>query len=66
MNWRNDNQDYTIEFKNLNVGETFFFDNEPYLKVSAFEAFKIETDCLCDFEESDPIEPCTHELILRI
>lgn len=66
MNWRNDNQDYTTEFKNLKVGETFFFYDEPYLKVSAFEAFNIETDCLCDFEENDPIEPCTHELILRI
>lgn len=66
MSWRNDNQDYTIEFKNLNVGETFFFNDEPYLKVSAFEAFKIETDCLCDFEESDLIEPCKHALILRI
>lgn len=66
MNWRNDNQDYTTEFKNLKVGETFFFYDEPYLKVSAFEAFNIETDCLCDFEENDLIEPCTHELILRI
>lgn len=54
MNWRNDNQDYTTEFKNLKVGETFFFYDEPYLKVSAFEAFNIETDCLCDFEENDP------------
>lgn len=66
MNWRNDNQDYTTEFKNLKVGETFFFYDEPYLKISAFEAFNIETDCLCDFEENDPIEPCTDELILRI
>ena len=66
MNWRSDNQEYTTEFKNLKVGETFFFDGEPYLKVSAFEAFNIETDCLCDFKEDYPIEPCTHELILRI
>lgn len=65
MNWRSEKQDYLTEFKNLKVGETFFFYDEPYLKVSAYEAFNIETDCLCDFEENDSIEPCKHELILR-
>lgn len=66
MNWRSDGQDYTTEFDMLKVGETFFFNEEPHIKISVEEGFNIEDNSICLFNKSDPIEPCTHELILRI
>lgn len=66
MNWRSDNQDYLTDFDMLKVGETFFFDDDPYIKISVNEGFDIESNSICIFQANDPIEPCTHELILRI
>lgn len=66
MNWINKNQNCSIEFDRLKVGETFFFEDEPYLKIEENKAFNIETDCIYSFEENDSIEPCTHELALRV
>lgn len=65
MNWRNNNQDYSMNFGELKNGDTFFFDDEPYLKISDSEAFDIERNSIFNFEKEDQVDPCTHELILR-
>lgn len=65
MNWRSDGQDYTITFEELKIGMTFFFDDIPYLKTSEDSAFNIDENIQSFFQQYDPVEPCTHELILR-
>lgn len=66
MNWRFDGQEYTITFKELKIGTTFFFDDVPYLKISENDAFNIDENIQSFFQQNDPVEPCTHELILKI
>lgn len=65
MNWRSDGQDYTTTFEELKIGTTFFFDDVPYLKISENDAFNIDENFRSFFRQDDPVEPCTHELILR-
>lgn len=65
MNWRSDGRDSMIVFEELKIGMTFFFCGVPYLKVSGARAFNIDENYLDSFDENDPIEPCTHELILN-
>ena len=65
MNWRSDGQDYTVTFEELKIGMTFFFDDVPYLKISENDAFNIDENIKSFFQQNDPVEPCTHELILR-
>lgn len=65
MNWRFDGQDYTTTFEELKIGATFFFNDVPYLKISENDAFNIDENIKSFFQQNDPVESCTHELILR-
>ena len=65
MNWRSDGQDYTTTFEELKIGMTFFSDDVPYLKISENDAFNIDENFRSFFRQDEPVEPCTHELILR-
>ena len=65
MNWRSDSQDYTTTFEELKIGMTFFIDDDPYLKISEDYAFNIDENIQSYFQQNYPVEPCTHELILR-
>lgn len=65
INWRSDGQDYTTTFEELKIGMTFFIDDDPYLKISEDYAFNIDENIQSYFQQNYPVEPCTHELILR-
>ena len=65
MNWRSDGQDYTTTFEELKIGMTFFIDDDLYLKISEDYAFNIDENIQSYFQQNYPVEPCTHELILR-
>lgn len=61
MNWRSDG----TTFEELKIGMTFFLDDTPYLKISENDAFNIDENVQSFFQQDYPVEPCTHELILR-
>lgn len=66
MNWRSNGQDSMITFKELKIGMTFFVDDIPYLKISENDAFNIDENFQSFFKQNDFVEPCTHELFLRV